>query len=408
MPYDLITIGGGAAGFFGAITHAEHGGGSTLIVERAAKPLGKVKISGGGRCNVTHACFEPREFTKNYPRGAKALLGPLHRFGVEDTIEWFRARGVELWTQEDGRMFPTTDDSQTIIDCLQDSARRAGVEVRTRSGIRSIARGAHGFRLESERGEVFEARRVLIATGGTRVAAGARLAEQLGHTLLPAVPSLFTFKIDDPRLADLPGIAVVVTECRVDGIKLVTKGPLLITHEGVSGPAILRLSAWGARELAALHYRFTLRVDWLPEVDVAAVLQRQREQAGRQKVETRSPFPEIPKRFWLRFLEAAAVPSDRNWADLTKAERKALVAQLTRAEFEVAGKNLNKDEFVTCGGVRLDEIDPKTMESRLCPGLYFAGEVTDVDGITGGFNFQNAWTGGYLAGAAAAAQGIEG
>lgn len=402
MPYDLITIGGGAAGFFGAITHAEYGGGSTLIVERAAKPLGKVKISGGGRCNVTHACFEPRTFTKSYPRGAKALLGPLHRFGPEETIEWFRARGVELWTQDDGRMFPTTDDSQTIIDCLEGAAAQAGVEVRTRSGIKSIARSETGFTLETERGESLEARRVLIATGGTRVAAGARLAEQLGHTLEPPVPSLFTFKIDDPRIVDLPGIAVVETECRVQGVKLVTRGPLLITHGGVSGPAILRLSAWGARALAAMAYRFTLEVNWLPGVDVAAVLQKQRERVGKQKMETRSPFPEIPKRFWIRFLEAAGVSSDQNWADLTKVQRKALVAQLTRGTFEVAGKNLNKDEFVTCGGVRLDEIHPKTMESRRCPGLYFAGEVTDVDGITGGFNFQNAWTGGYLAGMAAA------
>ena len=405
MPYDLIVIGGGAAGFFGAITFAEHGGGSTLIVERAAKSLGKVKISGGGRCNVTHACFEPREFTKSYPRGAKALLGPLHRFGPEDTIEWFRARGVELWTQDDGRMFPTTDDSQTIIDCLEGAAADAGVEVRTRCGIRSISRSDTGFVLETERGERLEATRVLIATGGTRVAAGARLAEQLGHTLEPAVPSLFTFKIDDPRLTDLPGIAVVVTECRVPGLPRVTKGPLQITHVGVTGPAILRLSAWGARELAAMDYRFTLQVDWLPDVDVAAVIQGQRERAGRQRMETRSPFEEIPKRLWLRFLAAAGVPAEQTWAELTKVQRGALVAQLTRGEFEVAGKNLNKDEFVTCGGVRLKEIDPKTMESRHCPGVYFAGEVTDVDGITGGFNFQNAWTGGYLAGAAAAHAG---
>jgi predicted Rossmann fold flavoprotein len=405
MSYDLIVIGGGAAGFFGAITFAEHGGGSTLIVERAAKPLGKVKISGGGRCNVTHACFEPREFTKSYPRGARALLGPLHRFGPEDTIEWFRARGVELWTQDDGRMFPTTDDSQTIIDCLEGAAARAGVEIRTRCGIRSISRAPAGFVLETERGEILEARSVLIATGGTRVAEGARLVEQLGHTLEPAVPSLFTFKIDDPRITDLPGIAVVVTECRVPGLPLVTKGPLQITHVGVTGPAILRLSAWGARELAAKDYRFTLQVNWLPDVDVAGVLQRQRERAGKQKMETRSPFEEIPKRLWLRFLDAAGVPAEQTWAELTKVQRKALVAQLNRSEFAVAGKNLNKDEFVTCGGVRLKEIDPKTMESRRCPGVYFAGEVTDVDGITGGFNFQNAWTGGHLAGLAAARAG---
>ncbi len=401
MPYDLIVIGGGAAGFFGAITHAEHGGGSTLIVERASVPLGKVKISGGGRCNVTHACFEPREFTKHYPRGAKALLGPLHRFGVEDTIEWFRSRGVELWTQDDGRMFPTTDSSQTIIDCLEEAATRAGVEVRTRSGIRSIER-RDVFVLETERGETLEARKVLIATGGTRLAAGARLAEQLGHELDPAVPSLFAFHVTDPRFEGLEGFAVVETETRVLGTKLASSGPLLITHQGVSGPGILKLSAWGARELAALGYRFTLGVNWLPGVDPAAVFQDQRESAGKQKMETRSPFAEISKRLWVRFLAAAEIPPGLTWAGLTKVQRKALVAQLTRGEFAVDGKSLNKDEFVTCGGVRLQDIDPKTMESRRCPGLYFAGEVTDVDGITGGFNFQNAWTGGYLAGAAAA------
>ena len=401
MLYDLITVGGGAAGFFGAITFAEHGGGRTLIAERAAKPLGKVKISGGGRCNVTHACFEPRAFTKHYPRGEKALLGPLHRFGAEDTIEWFRSRGVELWTQDDGRMFPTTDDSQTIIDCLRGAARRAGVEVRTRCGIRSIEK-RDVFQLETESGERLEAHKVLIATGGTRLAAGARLAEQLGHVLEPAVPSLFTFKIDDPRIRDLPGIAVVETEVRAKGIKLVSQGPTLITHGGLSGPAILKLSAWGARELAATGYRFTLQVNWLPNVDVAEVLKGQRERAGKQRMETRSPFPEIPKRFWSRFLDAAGIAREQNWAELTKVQRGALVAELTRGEFDVVGKNLNKDEFVTCGGVRLDELAPRTLESRICPGAWFAGEVTDVDGITGGFNFQNAWTGGYLAGAAAA------
>ena len=403
MTYDLIVIGGGAAGFFAAITHAEQGGGRTLIVERASRPLGKVKISGGGRCNVTHACFEPRAFTKHYPRGEKALLGPLHRFGAEETVAWFRSRGVELWTQPDGRMFPTTDRSQTIIDCLQGAADRAGIELRTRCGIRSLSRDGCHFLLETEGGETLRGRRVLVATGGTRLAAAARLVEQMGHTLEPAVPSLFAFKIEDPRLDGLPGVAVTETACRVPGIRFVSTGPLLITHDGVSGPAILKLSAWQARALAAADYRFTLQVDWLPGVEVGEVFRVQRERAGRQKMETRSPFPELSKRLWGRLLRAAGVPTGQSWADLTKAQRKALVGQLTRAEFRVAGKTLNKDEFVTCGGVRLTEIDPKTMESRRVPGLYFAGEVTDVDGITGGFNFQNAWTGGYLAGAAAAA-----
>ena len=401
MIYDLIVIGGGAAGFFAAITHAEHGGGTTLIVERASAVLAKVKISGGGRCNVTHACFEPKELAKNYPRGGKALIGPLHRFGVEDTIEWFRSRGVALKTEVDGRMFPTTDSSQTIIDCLASAASSAGVEVRTRCGIREISR-EDVFALETERGETLYARNVLLATGGTRLAAGARLAEQLGHVLEPAVPSLFTFKIEDPRFSGLPGVAVAETECRIVGRQLASSGPLLITHHGVSGPGILRLSAWGARELAESDYRFVLQVNWLPAVNVAEVLAAQRETSGKRKIETRSPFPEIPKRLWIQLVAAAQISPEQTWAELTKVQRKALVAQLTRAEFDVVGKSLNKDEFVTCGGVRLKKINPKTMESRLCPGLYFAGEVTDVDGITGGFNFQNAWTSGYLAGVAAA------
>lgn len=407
MIYDLIVIGGGAAGFFAAIAHAENGGGSTLIVERASSVLAKVKISGGGRCNVTHACFAPKELTKNYPRGSKALLGPLHRFGVEDTIEWFRSRSVELKTEADGRMFPTTDRSQTIIDCLEGAASSAGVEVRTGCGVREIAPG-EVFALETDHGEKLEARQVLVATGGTRLAAGARLATLLGHSLETAVPSLFTFKIRDPRFEGLPGVAVAETECRVIGSKLVSSGPLLITHHGVSGPGILRLSAWGARDLADVGYRFTLQVNWLPGVEgaaVAEVFSGQRESAGKQKIETRCPFPVIPKRLWVRMIEAAGIPLEQTWADLNKNQRKALVSELTRAQFVVVGKSLNKDEFVTCGGVRLKEINPKTMESRLCPGLYFAGEVTDVDGITGGFNFQNAWTSGYLAGVAAANAG---
>jgi predicted Rossmann fold flavoprotein len=401
MIYDLITIGGGAAGFFASIAHAENGGGKTLIVEKASAVLAKVKISGGGRCNVTHACFDPKELTGHYPRGGRSLLGGLHRFGVEDTIAWFEARGVKLKTESDGRMFPITDDSQTIVDCLEEAASTAGVEVRTRCGVTSVTKG-DVFQLETERGEVLQAKNVLLATGGTRLTAGARLVEQLGHELEPAVPSLFTFKVQDPRLADLPGVAVAETACNVVGSKLASTGPLLVTHNGVSGPGILRLSAWGARELAELSYRFTLQVNWLPDTDVVAELQRQREDAGKRQLDTRSPFAAIPKRLWVQLVVAAQIPTAQTWADLTKVQRKALVAQLTRCEFEVNGKSLNKDEFVTCGGVRLKDIRPKTMESKLCPGLYFAGEVTDVDGITGGFNFQNAWTSGYLVGTAAA------
>lgn len=399
MIWDLIAIGGGAAGFFGAITHAEHGGGSTLILERTASPLAKVKISGGGRCNVTHHCLDPKVLVKNYPRGEKPLMGAMHRFRVEDTIAWFESHGVELKTESDGRMFPMTDRSQTIIDCLEKAAGDAGVEIRTGCGAKAITRG-DVFEIETDQGEILRARNVLLATGGTRAAAGARLARQLGHSLEEAVPSLFTFKIADPRLSDLPGVSVAPTECSIAHSKLKSTGPLLVTHSGVSGPGILRLSAWGARELAARDYRFTLKVNWLPGIDVVAELRTLREGSGKRQIESRSPFPQIPRRLWARLVQAAGISADQTWARLTKTERGALVRQLTEAEFEVVGKSLNKEEFVTCGGVRLSEIDSKTMQSKLCPGLYFAGEVMDVDGITGGFNFQNAWTSGYLAGLA--------
>jgi predicted Rossmann fold flavoprotein len=401
MVWDLIVIGGGAAGFFGAIAHAEQAGGRALILEKTANVLAKVKISGGGRCNVTHHCFEPRELVKNYPRGEKALRGALHRFRVEDTIAWFESRGVELKTEGDGRIFPKSDRSQSIIDCLVKAARDAGVEIRTRAGVKEIRAGAV-FEVETDDGEVLKAKNVLLATGGTRLAASAGLAKNLGHGLAPAVPSLFTFNIRDPRLDSLPGVAVAETACRVEGSKLKSSGPLLITHNGFSGPGILRLSAWGARELAESEYRFTLHVDWLPGVDVVGELKQAREESGTRQIATRSPFSQIPKRLWVRLVEAAGIAHEQTWAQLTKSERSALARQLSRGEFFVEGKSMNKDEFVTCGGVELREIDMRTMQSKLCPGVYFAGEVIDVDGITGGFNFQNAWTTAHIAGVASA------
>ena len=401
MIWDLIVIGGGAAGYFGAIAHAENGGGRTLILEKTSGPLAKVRISGGGRCNVTHDCLDPRDLVKNYPRGERSLRGALHRFRVEDTIEWFRSRGVELKTEADGRMFPTTDSSQTIVDCLVRAAEEAGVETRMRAGVKQI-RVADGFELETDHEERLRARCVLLATGGTRLTASEALALQLGHAVEPAVPSLFTFNIRDQRLAELPGVAVAETECWIVGTKLKSRGPLLVTHSGVSGPGILRLSAWGARELATRGYRFSLNVNWLPGVDVVSHLKSAREESGTRQIETRSPFPQIPKRLWLRFVQAAGVSDGQTWAQLTKTQRAALVEQLTSAVFQVDGKSLNKDEFVTCGGATLSEIDLRTMESKSCPGLYFAGEVIDVDGITGGFNFQNAWTTGYIAGTSSA------
>ena len=398
MIWNLITIGGGAAGFFGAITHAEMGGGSSLILERTSQVLGKVKISGGGRCNVTHDCQDPKAFSSHYPRGNRALIGPLHRWGAAETIAWFEAHGVDLKTEADGRMFPVTNDSQTIIDCLRDAANGAQVEVRRQCEVTAVQVDDGVFTLVLSDGEILRARNVLLATGGTRSALGGKLAESLGHTLLPAVPSLFTFKVADPRLKDLAGVSVDDVDCAIEGTRLKASGPLLVTHWGMSGPGILRLSAWGARELAEKAYQFNLRVNWLTETKAEPVLRRCRESWGKRQIPVRTPFSEISKRLWVRLLETVGVGTEQLWSQLTRHQLTALVDQLHSATFQVRGKSMNKEEFVTCGGVDLKEIDLKTMESRRCPGLFFAGEIMDVDGITGGFNFQNAWTSGYHAG----------
>lgn len=404
MSVDLIVVGGGAAGFFAAITCAESSSKSVLILEKTSHLLHKVRISGGGRCNVTHDCFEPRELTRHYPRGEKSLIGPFHRFGAADTVDWFARRGVTLKSESDGRMFPVTDDSQTIVDTLLGAARAAGVEVRTSAGVASIVRRDDAFEVVTDRGTSYTAANVLLATGGTRSATGARLAAGLGHELQPATPSLFTFKIKDPRIDGLQGLAVAAAEVRVQQSKLRSSGPVLITHWGLSGPGILKISAWGARELAERDYRFEISVDWLLGADPEAVVADKRRNEGKRQLSSRSPFDEIPKRLWLRLLAAADVSADTTWSQLSRTQATQLLTQLTASTFAVTGKSTNKDEFVTCGGVSLDEIDFRSMESKLVPGLYFAGEIIDVDGITGGFNFQNAWTNGFHAGSDIAAR----
>ncbi len=401
---DLIVVGGGAAGFFAAITCAQNSDKSVLILEKTSQLLQKVKISGGGRCNVTHQCFEPRELSTNYPRGSKSLIGPFHRFGAADTVEWFASRGVQLKAEADGRMFPVTDSSQTIVDVLLDTAKAAGVSIHTSEGVASIAKNADTFDLVTETGTTYSAARVLIATGGTRFAAGARLAASLGHELQSPAPSLFTFKIKDPRIDGLAGLSVGSADVSIQQSKLSSSGPVLITHWGLSGPGILKISAWGARELAERHYRFDISVNWLPDIDPSSVVAEKRHSEAKRQLSSRSPFAAIPKRLWLRFLTAAAIPANTTWSQLAKTQATELVNQLTSSTFAVSGKSMNKDEFVTCGGVVLDEINFQTMESKLVPGLYFAGEVIDVDGVTGGFNFQNAWTNGFHAGSDIAAR----
>lgn len=407
--WDLIIIGGGAAGFYSAITCAEARPGTrVLILEKSARVLQKVKISGGGRCNVTHDCPDPKRMASYYPRGNRALIGPLHHFGVLDTIRWFNARGVQLKTESDGRMFPTTDDSSTIIDCLSTAAEDSGVEVRTSNAVKAItpidSSELNGFEIALHRKSPLRARRVLLATGGTRSSGGARLAKSFGHAMIPAVPSLFTFNIDDPRIADLAGVSVENATARVLGEKLDTNGPILITHWGLSGPAILKLSAWGARKLHKRDYTFTIEINWVPGVDVPAYFHKLRSDWGKRQVSTRSPFDEISKRHWETLVTEAGISSDRRWAELSKKHSQNLIEYLVHAQFKVTGKSTNKDEFVTCGGVPTDDVDTRTFESRHCKGVYFAGEILNIDGVTGGFNFQNAWTTGHLAGRAIASE----
>ena len=398
----IVIVGGGAAGFFAAIACTEAGyTGEIQILEKTSQFLSKVKISGGGRCNVTHALFNAREFTTRYPRGERALISPFKQYQALDTVKWFTERGVKLKTEKDGRMFPITDSSQTIIDCLLNATRRAGVILKTNHGLDRVTKKPEGgFELTLSTGETLACDKLLLATGGCRTPALGALAESLGHTLEPPVPSLFTFHIAEPWLRELAGISVETVEVSVAETKLRERGALLVTHWGLSGPAILRLSAWGARALHEKDYRFTLRVNWLPhlsEENLNKELQARRaSQPARLVVNV--PMTPLSARLWEKLVLAAGIPRDTRWSALSRSAQHQLVHQLLHTEFPVTGKSLNKDEFVTCGGVRLPEVDFKTMESKLCPGLFFAGELLDIDGITGGFNFQAAWTTGWIAG----------
>jgi hypothetical protein len=400
----VLILGGGAAGFFGAITCAEANPQARItILEKSRALLSKVRISGGGRCNVTHACFDPALLVQHYPRGSAALRGPFTRFQPRDTIEWFEQRGVPLKTESDGRVFPVTDRSETIVECLLNSAQRANVSIRTQMSINSIERSDRaGFVVRSTSGEVLSADRVLLATGSNPQ--GYAWAAALGHTIEPPVPSLFTFTIDDARLQGLAGVSVPNARVEIAGTSLTQSGPLLITHWGLSGPAILKLSAWGARLLHDRQYRAPVIIDWLPdrrEDDVRHTLQSLKSDQPKKYLGSSSPFG-LPLRLWLSLIRAVGLDADRRWTEVSKRHLAALIDQLKRGVYEVRGKGEFKEEFVTCGGVNLDEIAFKTMEGRLCPGLHFAGEILDIDGLTGGFNFQAAWTTGWLAGRALA------
>ena len=400
--FDVIVVGGGAAGFFGAITAAEGPSRPRVaLLEKGRRPLAKVRISGGGRCNVTHACFDPKELVLSYPRGGDALRGPLSRFQPKDTVEWFSERGVSLKTEPDGRMFPVSDSSETIVDCLERSAKKAGVKLGTLCSILSIERAPGGFRLRIKNDGPLSCLRLLLATGSNREAW--EWAASLGHTLVPPVPSLFTFNISDAALQKLSGVSVEDAVLFIDGTRLKQRGPLLVTHWGLSGPAVLKLSAWGARVLAQKDYRFDLKVNWVPSLKPSALrasLAEEKSRPGARTIATSNAVFSIPRRLWDYLTASAGLSPARRWAEVKSSELERLAHVLEAGSFRVDGKSTFKEEFVTCGGVRLDEVDFKTMESRKCPGLYFAGEVLDIDGVTGGFNLQAAWTTGWIAGQA--------
>ncbi|MBD3583106.1 BaiN/RdsA family NAD(P)/FAD-dependent oxidoreductase [Flavobacterium selenitireducens] len=393
--YDLLIIGGGASGFFAAINIAEsHPNLKIAILERGKDVLTKVRISGGGRCNVTHACFDPNELVKFYPRGEKELRGPFHTFCSGDTIAWFEEHGVALKIEEDGRMFPASDSSQTIIDCFVEAARKSKVEVLTGQSVQSIYNGGDYWKVETQH-EQFSAPKLVIASGSNPKMW--EMLQALGHSIVEPVPSLFTFNIKDDRIKNLPGVSAHAS-VKVNGSKLESRGPLLVTHWGMSGPAILKLSAWGARILAQKNYQFGITVNWLDSVTIEEaehILRDLKQHQPKKTVTSRSPF-EFPNRLWESLVLASGIPLEMKWADLTKNQLVNLAKELTESKFSVNGKSTFKEEFVTAGGIDLREVNFKTMQSKLFPNLYFAGEILNIDAITGGFNFQNAWTGGFI------------
>ncbi|AFY69865.1 HI0933 family protein [Thalassoporum mexicanum PCC 7367] len=448
----VIVVGGGAAGFFGAIACARANPlAQVKLFEAGSKPLAKVLISGGGRCNVTHACFDPAKLVEHYPRGGREMRGALSRFQPRDLVQWFEHESVLLKTEADGRMFPTTDDSSTIADCLINAARQAGVEIYTRSPVVDVQANDHKFLLTLRSGQEVIGDRLLLATGGSPQ--GYQLAQQLGHEIIAPVPSLFTFNINDPKLHQLAGVSVEQVQASIKALgtidnsaihaihaihnnsstialtqatnqinkqpqptrnkkttnkkkpaDLTQSGPLLITHWGMSGPAVLKLSAWGARFLSDRHYQAQLQINWLPNLNSDQIRQQlltTKQQFPKRQISSYCPF-NLPKRLWQYLLMGVAIAADLRWADLAKTQINQLITQLNSCEQTIAGKGVFKEEFVTCGGVSLKEVDFKTMQSRICPDLFFAGEVLDIDGVTGGFNFQSAWTTAWLAGNAIA------
>ncbi|MFM6202596.1 MAG: NAD(P)/FAD-dependent oxidoreductase [Dolichospermum sp.] len=401
LPLQIVVIGGGAAGFFGAIACAEaNPQAHVTLIEASRQPLAKVLISGGGRCNVTHACFEPQRLVQNYPRGGKALLGAFTRFQPLDTIAWFAAHGVNLKTEADGRMFPITDRSETIAECLIKAAFAAKIEICIGTPVTAVNRKNDSFEILLKSGESKKCDRLLLATGSSL--AGYKIARELGHQIEPPVPSLFTLNIADSQLRELAGISVNSVNLRLSLPKtqLQQTGPLLITHWGVSGPAVLKLSAWSARILHDHRYQCQLFINWLPELSQEEVRQKllNVKSAWGKKAIALHRGVELPHRLWQYIINRVNITTEDRWAAISHKTLNQLVLEISQGQYPIKGKGVFKEEFVTCGGIKLKEVNFKTMESKLVPGLHFAGEILDIDGITGGFNFQSAWTTAYLAG----------
>ena len=406
-PLDLAVIGGGASGFFTALQYAEIATGKRVaIFEKSPHFLQKVRISGGGRCNVTHSCFDPRELAKNYPRGSRELHAAFHRWQPSDTVEWFARFGVVLKTEPDGRIFPATDSSDTVIQCFLNRARESGVPLFPKCPLVGIERlESGGFLLRFENlVEPVEARAVCIATGSLKDSPLLSHLKKLDQSVEPLVPSLFAFNVTDRRISGLAGVSHPKVAVRREGPNASQQGPLLITHRGFSGPAVLRLSAWEARDLAATNHHFPFIIDWLPELEMEALKSRFAEirQTQGAKLVRNTPISPIPRRLWERIVACCEIEDQVTWGHLSKTASQLLLSALKSARFEAQGKTTNKDEFVTAGGIKRPSIDFRTMESRVTPGLYFVGECIDIDGITGGFNFQAAWTTAHIAASAVA------
>lgn len=399
--FSTIVVGGGAAGFFAALAAKEaFPEQKVLVLEKNLSLLAKVRVSGGGRCNVTHACFNPKVLVQYYPRGSKELLGPFHTFNPKNTVDWFESKGIFLKTELDGRMFPKSDSSQTIIDCFLNEAHRLGVEVRTKQKIDNIVKSNKNFLIELKDGEKLSAQKLIVTTGSAPW--GHALAEQFGHHIEKPVPSLFTFNSPTSPLKELSGVSIEEVRIQIKDSPHAYTGPLLITHFGFSGPAILKLSAWAARLLNEKKYKFEIVINWLNNMKLEDAYMKVK--TLKQSLPSKTLFSQnlfyLPKKLWKTFLARLKIDEQARLNDISQKQIQSIANMLCFDTFEIEGKTTHKDEFVTCGGVSLKEINFKTMESKLCPGLYFAGEILDIDGITGGFNFQNAWTTGYLAGSA--------